>query len=58
MLSRYTGPLPVDAFAFDEQKYKQFVRTYKRELDLAWFDLDYMNARLKEIPQILQSQYQ
>lgn len=58
MLSRYTGPLPVDTFAFDEQKYKQFVRTYKRELDLAWFDLDYMNARLKEIPQILQSQYQ
>lgn len=57
MLSRYTGALPVDTFAFDEQQYKKFVRTYKKELDLAWFDLDYMNARLKEIPQILRSQY-
>ena len=27
MLSRYTGPLPADTFAFDKQKNKQLVRT-------------------------------
>ena len=26
-----------------------------RELDLTWFDLDYMNDRLNKVPKILQS---
>lgn len=49
MLSRYTGHLPADTFAFDKQKNKQLVRTYKRELDLAWFNLDYMNCIMREV---------